>query len=62
MHSAEELAELAGIEREVVEESFEAADRLVPTNRKWETREDEFQPTDKEIPSLDSTFHKLSEE
>lgn len=62
MHSAEELAKLAGIDKEVVEESFEAVDRLVPTNRKWETREDEFQPTDREIPSLDSTFHELSEE
>jgi hypothetical protein len=60
MHSAEELAELARTDKEVVEESSETVVR--PTNRKWETREDEFQPIDKEIPSLDSTFYELSEE
>lgn len=31
MHSIEELAELANVESEVVEDAFEAADSLIPT-------------------------------
>lgn len=35
MHSSNELAELADLEPEVVEDAFEAADRLIPTSE-WD--------------------------
>lgn len=34
MHSSEELAELANLDTEVVEDAFDAADRLIPTSER----------------------------
>lgn len=49
MHSAEELAEIAGVETEVVEESFEAANRLIPT-----------ETMDAESTDLESAYSELT--
>ena len=60
MYSAEELAELADMETEVVEESFEAADRLINTKSiDGEKHEDEFRSEDTEIPDVDDLFPNL---